>query len=133
MRKLFLLTTAIIFTVVSFTACSDLTQQERQARATIKARFKQAPDGDSYKPMAWGRVEVNAPCAGTGTKNLLFDEETGTPPSPYSMTHRLRMRNGFGIEVTFDIRVFFTDESCRKWAGMEYMATDDPNRYLLRK
>lgn len=60
MKKLFLLTIVIIFMIVAFTACSDLTPQERQARATIKARFKQSPDGDSYKPMAWGRVVVNA-------------------------------------------------------------------------
>lgn len=132
MKKLFLLTTVIIFMIVAFTACSDLTPQERQARATIKARFKQSPDGDSYKPMAWGRVEVNSFYAGTGTKNVIFGE-TGTPPSPYSMTHRLRMRNGFGMEVTFDIRVFFTDESCKQWAGMEYMASDDPNRHLMQK
>ena len=132
MKKLLLFTTAIIFTLVAFTSCSDLTPQERQARATIKARFKKAPEGDSYKPIAWGRVEINAPRAGTGTENPIYGE-TGTPPSAYSMTHRLRMRNGFGMLMTFDIRAFFTDESCRTWAGMEYMDDDDPNRHRMRK
>ena len=132
MRKLFLLITAILFIFLAFTACSDLTPQERQARATIKARFKQAPEGDSYEPMAWGRVEVNSLYAGTGTKNPLFGK-IDVPPSAYSMTHRARMRNGFGMVMTYNIRVFFANASCREWVGMEYMDEEDPNKYLMKK
>ncbi len=43
------------------------------------------------------------------------------------------MRNGFGMLMTFDIRVFFTDESCKYWEDMEYMADNDPNRHLMQK
>lgn len=129
MKKLLLLVTAVILV---FTACSDVTPQERQARATVKRVFKQAPEGDSYKPVAWGRVEVNSIYAGTGTEKFI-GKKTGTPPSAYSITHRARMRNGFGMEMTFDIRVFFTNERCTEWAGMEYMDHDDPDRYRMRK
>ena len=132
MKKLSLLATAVIITFTTVTACSDLTPQERQARATVKRVFRQAPEGDSYKPMAWGRVEFDSPRAGTGTQKI-FSDKTGTPPSEYSMTHRLRMRNGFGMLMTYDIRAFFTDKSCTEWAGMEYMDNDDPNRYLMEK
>jgi len=104
----------------------------QQAKATITRFLKQSPDGDSYEPIAWGTVEFNSPRAGTGTKNPIYDK-TGTPPSAYSMNHRFRIRNGFGMVATFDIRVFFADESCTEWVGMEYMDVDDPSRWLMEK
>lgn len=126
------LVTMVILLFATFVACSNLTPQERQARNTVKTRFKQAPNGSSYEPIAWGRVEYNSSYAGTGTKNPIFGE-TGTPPSAYSMAHRLKMRNGFGNVLTFDVRVFFTNESCTEWAGMEYMSSNDPTRHLMQE
>lgn len=131
-NSLLLITASFFFTIASLTSCSNLTPQDRQARATVKAVFKQSLEGDSYKPIAWGRVETDSFYAGTGTENFLFGK-TSTLPSKYSITHRLKMRNGLGMLITYDVRIFFTDEHCTRWTGMEYMDQDDPTRYLMEK
>jgi hypothetical protein len=110
----------------------NIIPNEWKARATVKQYLRNTIEGDSYKPLAWGPIQINSSYAGTGTQKIFWDE-TGTPPSAYSMVHRLRMRNGFGMDMTYNIRVFFTDESCRHWAGMEYMDEYDPDRYFLWK
>ncbi len=132
MKKGLLLATISMFILIACSNYASLTPQERQARSTVKHIFQGAPEGDSYQPIAWGSVKFKDPEAGTGTKHFLSDP-TGEPPSAYSITHRLRMRNGFGMEVTFDIRCFFTNESCTDWAGMEYMDEDDPARSLMQE
>ena len=131
---IFLAVVAVILTVIVWAVSETVMSQERQAKATIKRHLREAAanEGSSYKSVAWGSVKFNSSRAGTGTKKIFSDEKTGTPPSDYSITHRFRMRNGLGLSMTYDIRVFFTDESCTKWAGYEYMDDDDPNRYLMR-
>ena len=132
---IFLVVTAVILMFVVWMVSEKITvTQEGQAKATVKRYLREAAanEGSSYKSIAWGSVEFNSLHAGTGTKKFFSDEKTGTPPSDYSITHRFSMRNGLGLSMTYDIRVFFTDESCTKWAGYEYMDDNDSHRYLMR-
>lgn len=116
---------SVAFVGIAVSACdATYPPEERNAKYAVRSYLKNRPDGSSYKKQAWGLPQTDDPYAGTGTENLIFGKSEKL--SRYSIAHKFRMLNGFGMHMSYNMRFFFSDETFSKVIGFEYMSNNDP-------
>jgi len=107
-----------------FSCDNGTSPQEKTARNAVKNYLKSSPDWRSYEVQGWGFPTVDDFRAGTGTSGFAYGESKVL--SRYSIVHKFRMKNGFDMHMSYDMRFFFSDSTFRMVIGMEYMSSDDP-------
>lgn len=123
-KRIFLPALVVLTAVVCFALLFNRALSDNPAKKSVRKYLKESPEGKTYEPQAWGYAQVDDPYAGSGTTKPFWGESKAL--SRYSIVHRFRMRNGFGMLPSFDMRFFFSDDTYSNIIGYEYMRPNDP-------
>ena len=114
-----------VLTTLMLSACTNLSPQEYTARRTVKTALKNSHTGDSYKSIAWEKLQYQDILAGTGYQDVLgWRKSEKDTPTDWSIVHTFRMKNKLGMDMLYTVRFFFTNQDCTRIWNSEYVVEE---------